>query len=174
MWATLFTHCPFVDIELHQHRESDSGRSLSKQSQYDWNEPDDWMETENGFYPSERLHNISDNPGKSTKTNISMEADKGINPSGSHQIDWDTARDTIKLKDGMKVRRGIDPAKNYMSEQNAPQEEKYFSGKPNTGLNKKNQKLQKSKVPKINSNYRQMGLFCICIRQSTQPHTVHN
>lgn len=44
-----------------------------------------------------------------------------------------------KVKDDMKVEKGIDPAKNCILEQNALKKKNYYPGKPNLGLNRKNQ-----------------------------------
>lgn len=138
----LSTYCSHADTELHYRTEKWSGQRLSNQSQYDWNEPDD--ETEKGFYSSEHLHTVWDNLGNSTKANFSMGAEKEINPSRRLQMGWDNPEETIKLKDDMKRGKGINAAKSSISQQNAPEKERWFPGKPDSGLNSKNQKSKNS------------------------------
>lgn len=62
---------------------------------------------EKRIYLSGILHNVWDIPVKCTKVNISMEADNGILPSRRFQIDWDNPEETIKVKDQMKVEKGV-------------------------------------------------------------------
>lgn len=91
------------------------------------------METESGIHPSRPLHNARDNSKKYTKKNISMEAEKGNHQSGSLWVDWDNPEDSIKMKDDMKLAKGIDPAKTCTSERNAPTKNS-FSWEAKLGL----------------------------------------
>lgn len=55
---------------------------------------------------------------------ISAKSREEIHPSGGIQIDRNNPEDTNNVKDDMKVGKGIDPAKNCISERNAT-EKKY-------------------------------------------------
>lgn len=87
------------------------------------------MKTEKRNYPNIRLHNMWYNPGRSTKVNISMKAGEGIYSCESMQIDWDTPKDTIKVKDNMRFGKKIEPTEHCMSERNAPEKKRLFPRK---------------------------------------------
>lgn len=55
------------------------------------------------------------------KAKISLKAEKEIHPSRRLQNDCNKPEDTIKMKEDRKVGKGIDPAKNCMSGQSAPE-----------------------------------------------------
>lgn len=105
--AILFADDPHSDSEVHHRKRSDSSQRLSKQTKNNWREPDYRIKTENETYPSGRLYSVWDNPGNSTKANISMKAEKGVYASRSLQNDWDSPEDAIEVKDGMKIGKAI-------------------------------------------------------------------
>lgn len=76
---------------------------------------------------------------KSMKENISTQVENGIHPSGGLQIDWSNPGGTTKRKKDKKVRKEIDPVKNCISDQNAPEKKNYFPWKTNSALNMKSQ-----------------------------------
>lgn len=57
-----------------------------------------------------------------------MEARKGTYPTGSVRNDRDNPRDTIKVRDNIKVGKESDPAKNNVSEQYALEKKHIFVG----------------------------------------------
>lgn len=92
-----------------------SGRRLTEQTQFDWNEPEDVMRDEKRIYRSGRPHHVWNNPAKSKKANVSIKAEKRTHPSGSLQIYWDNPEDTIQVEDDIKVGKGNGSAKNRIS-----------------------------------------------------------
>lgn len=76
--------------ELQYHRESDSGRKFSRQTQYNWNEPDDGIKTENEIYCSGRRDSNWDSTGKITKPVIRMVARMGADPARIFKLERNT------------------------------------------------------------------------------------
>lgn len=76
---------------------------MSKQTKYDWNNPDDSMKAEKVIQPYGSFHNVWNDPGSNTKPTISMKAEKRFYSSGRLHNDEDNPEDTMKMKDEMKV-----------------------------------------------------------------------
>lgn len=76
------------------------------------------MKTKQGAYRSRHLNNVWYNPRKSSKTTSNMKGKKEIHRNGCHQNDRSNAKDTMKVKNDMKIGNGINRAKNCISEQN--------------------------------------------------------
>lgn len=72
--------------------ESESGRKLTEQTQYDWNIAHDSMKAQNGIYSSGDIQNIWDKPGKNTKENIIMKGEKGFYTRGRLQLSKKSGR----------------------------------------------------------------------------------
>lgn len=51
-WVDLIAYCLHVNYELYHHAEGESGRRLTKQTQYDWDNPENGMEAGKEIYSS--------------------------------------------------------------------------------------------------------------------------
>lgn len=71
MRDTPFIYCTHADTKLNHHRESETGQRFSKETQYDWNEPEDGMKTEKETNLTGHLPTVWGKPGK-TRRNISV------------------------------------------------------------------------------------------------------
>lgn len=116
---------------------------MIKQTQYNWNDPDDGMKAEKRIYPSARPHNFWDSPEQLTKATVSMKAEKGIYHRGSLEIDWGNPGDTVKLKDDMKFGKRANPAKKLFIRVKCSKEEKSFPWEAKFKLTPKNHKITK-------------------------------
>lgn len=75
-----FAYRYHVENELHHHREIESRRILSRQTEYDWHGLDNGKKPEKEIYTTGCLHNVWNNPGKSTKGKYQHEGREGKLP----------------------------------------------------------------------------------------------